>query len=494
MFEKLRKIFSETTKNLGQKSISKKDIDSILDELQISLMENDVAHEIVDEMTAKIKEEIQNLKLERSENSDQVITTKLYTFLNELFLSTNTKTDIIQSILEKKKSKAGPYSIVFLGINGTGKTTTVAKFCKLLRDKGISVVLAAADTHRAGAIEQIIQHGNNLNVKVISQRYGADPSAVARDALEHAKKNYIEAVLIDTAGRMQTSKNLMEEVSKIIRVIKPDMKIFVGDSLAGNDTVNQAREFFEYTKYDGSILTKSDADSKGGAAISIAYLTHKPILYLGIGQGYGDLEEFDHERFLDSIFKNKIYDKAEKIEAPGDVLSVDNVDKDEPAIDVQKITSQLNRSQVDTSKLESSTSEADEILEKVEEEEKLAVPQTIEVAPAKIDDNEKFTEGRNHVIEQKIESKIESVTEITEPKPKGGSFFKKIFRDNKDKKDSDDGKDNRNDKNETKKETSKKEIKNKDKGKSKSESERGSEADNAEVVYLTDDDINDLIK
>jgi fused signal recognition particle receptor len=241
LFERLRKIFSETAKNLSQKSTSKKEIDSILEELQISLMENDVAHEIVDEMTSKIKTEILSVKLERNENTDEVITTKLYSFLHELFSSTTNKTDIIQSILEKKRSKAGPYSIIFLGINGTGKTTTIAKFCKLLRDNGISVVLAAADTHRAGAIEQISHHGNNLNVKVISQRYGADPSAVARDALEHAKKNYIDAVLIDTAGRMQTSKNLMEEVSKIIRVIKPDMKIFVGDSLAGNDTFNQAR-------------------------------------------------------------------------------------------------------------------------------------------------------------------------------------------------------------------------------------------------------------
>ena len=273
-------------------------------------MENDVAHEIVDEMTSKIKTEILSVKLERNENIDEVITTKLYSFLHELFSLTTNKTDIIQSILEKKRSKAGPYSIIFLGINGTGKTTTIAKFCKLLRDNGISVVLAAADTHRAGAIEQISHHGNNLNVKVISQRYGADPSAVARDALEHAKKNYIDAVLIDTAGRMQTSKNLMEEVSKIIRVIKPDMKIFVGDSLAGNDTVNQAREFFQYTNFDGSILTKSDADAKGGAAISIAYLTHKPILYLGVGQGYGDLAEFNHNKFLDSIFKDRVYDKT----------------------------------------------------------------------------------------------------------------------------------------------------------------------------------------
>lgn len=214
MFEKLKKIFSETAKSLGQKSISKKDIDNIFDELQISLMENDVAHEIVDELSSKIKNEVQNLKLERSEDSEQVITTKLYSFLSDLFLSTNNKTDIIQSILEKKRSKAGPYSIIFLGINGTGKTTTVAKFCKLLRDNGVTVVLAAADTHRAGAIEQITHHGNNLNVKVISQRYGADPSAVARDALEHARKNYIDAVLIDTAGRMQTSKTLWRKLAR----------------------------------------------------------------------------------------------------------------------------------------------------------------------------------------------------------------------------------------------------------------------------------------
>ena len=492
MFEKLRKIFSETTKNLGQKSISKKDIDSILDELQISLMENDVAHEIVDELTTKIKEEMQNLKLERNEYSDHVITTKLYSFLHELFLSTNTRTDIIQSIMDKKKSKGGPYSIVFLGINGTGKTTTVAKFCKLLRDKGISVVMAAADTHRAGAIEQITQHGNNLNVKVVSQRYGADPSAVARDALEHAKKNYIEAVLIDTAGRMQTSKNLMEEVSKIIRVIKPDMKIFVGDSLAGNDTVNQAREFFEYTKYDGSILTKSDADSKGGAAISIVYLTHKPILYLGMGQGYGDLEEFDHERFLDSIFKDKVYDKTEKIQIQGHELSDDNITKDIPTIDIPSTTPQSDTSQLGTSKLESVPADVDKLLEKEEEAKKLTMTQTIN-EPTQTDDP-KFNDSQNDVSAQKMASNMGSASEITEPKPKGGSFFEKIFKDNKDKKDSDDGKDNKNDKIETKEETNKKDNKNKYKNKTKPDSERESKDDNDEVVYLNDDDINDLIK
>ena len=139
---------------------------------------------------------------------------------------------------------------------------------------------------------------------MIAQRYGADPSAVARDAVEYAKKHHIDAVLIDTAGRMQTSKNLMDEISKVVRVVKPDVKVFVGDSLAGNDTINQAREFFQYTNFDAAILTKADADSKGGAAISIVHITSKPILYFGIGQGYGDILPFHYDKFLGSIFSN----------------------------------------------------------------------------------------------------------------------------------------------------------------------------------------------
>jgi fused signal recognition particle receptor len=449
LFEKLKKVFSETAKNLGRKAISKKEIDSILEELQMNLMENDVAYEVVDEMTSKIKTEILNLKLERKENSDQVITTKLYSYLRELFLSTNTEIDIIQSILEKKRSKTGPYSIIFLGINGTGKTTTIAKFCKLLRDHGISVVLAAADTHRAGAIEQITHHGNKLNVKVISQRYGADPSAVARDALEHAKKNYIDAVLIDTAGRMQTSKNLMEEVSKIIRVIKPDMKIFVGDSLAGNDTVNQAREFFHYTNYDGSILTKSDADSKGGAAISITYLTHKPILYLGVGQGYEDLAEFDHDKFLDSIFKDKIY---EKTISHSDVDNVASLPDNDTATTLDADTNIVSNGNENTS------NEYDKLLT-TDEQTSAFLVEPEQLIPSKM----------NHEQERIHE-------ENSEAKSKKGSFFNKFFRDKKE-----DGTDNvENVSNEEirPKKRNKKETKNKSEN----------------VVYLTDDDLDDLVK
>jgi len=480
LFEKLKKIFSETAKSLGQKSISKKEIDSIFDKLEISLMENDVAQEIVDKLTSKTKNEIQNLKLERSEDSEQVITTKLYSFLSDLFLSTNNKTDIIQSILEKKRSKAGPYSIIFLGINGTGKTTTVAKFCKLLRDHGVSVVLAAADTHRAGAIEQITHHGDNLNVKVITQRYGADPSAVARDALEHARKNYIDAVLIDTAGRMQTSKNLMEEVSKIIRVIKPDMKIFVGDSLAGNDTVNQAREFFEYTNYDGSILTKSDADSKGGAAISIAYLTHKPILYLGVGQGYDDLAEFDYDAFLDSIFKDRSYEKS------GDNLKElkDDIFEQETYNDVPKTESQTDESTLET--LIPDT-------KKSVESDKLLASSTIAATTNPIEIDKEF--GRSEITnvgkedpnisnkKDKIDDRL--VKQKNEIKAKKGSFLR-FFKEKDDKQQEDQDNINKVKQNEDK------DIKRKkDKDTSKKVAESKSED---EVVYLTDDDIDDLIK
>lgn len=309
MFEKLKKAFSDATKNIHQKELSEKEINPVLDNLLISLLESDIAHEVAEELMSNIRNEITGTKIERKSDSADLVRSKLFTYLEDLFSSEN-KIDLVSQILEKKKSKTGPYVILFLGINGAGKTTTIAKFTHLLKEKQISVVLAAGDTHRAGAIEQLSQHATNLGVKIIIQRYGADPSAVGRDAIEHAKKNYIDAVLIDTAGRMQTSKNLMEEIRKIVAVVKPDAKIFVGDSLSGNDTIYQAQEFFQYTNFDGTILTKSDADSKGGSAISISYLTHKPILFLGTGQGYQDLTLFDPALFIESLLGNVASDSS----------------------------------------------------------------------------------------------------------------------------------------------------------------------------------------
>jgi len=304
MFDRLRKAFSNATKSIGQRELSEKDIDVSLFDLQLGLLESDVAQEVIDDLSSKLKKELLGLKLEKDQIKEDLIRSKFQTVIAEMFTKTG-KVDLVNKIKLKREIKGGPFIVVFLGINGTGKTTTVAKIANMLRNNGISVVLAAADTHRAGAIEQLTEHAEKIGLKVIAQRYGADPSAVGRDAVDYARKHYVDTVLIDTAGRMQTAKNLMDEIGKIVKVVKPDMKLFVGDSLAGNDTVNQAREFFEYTKFDGAILTKTDADAKGGSAISIVYATSKPIVYLGVGQDYDDIIPFDMSKFLQSLFGNE---------------------------------------------------------------------------------------------------------------------------------------------------------------------------------------------
>jgi fused signal recognition particle receptor len=244
------------------------------------------------------------LSLEKDKTPKELIQLHVKKSIYEILTKSGTL-DLVNEINSKKENKGGPFVVVFLGINGTGKTTTVAKVANLLHKNGLSVVLAASDTHRAGAIEQLGEHARRLSLKMIHQRYGADPSAVARDAVEYGKKHRVDAILIDTAGRMQTAKNLMDEISKIVQVVKPDLRIFIGDSLAGNDAINQSKEFFAYTKFDGAILTKTDADAKGGAIISISYLTSKPIIYLGVGQNYDDIIPFDVDTFVELLFSSQ---------------------------------------------------------------------------------------------------------------------------------------------------------------------------------------------
>jgi fused signal recognition particle receptor len=305
MFDKLKKAFSRAAKGIAQKELTEKVLDDILLDLQIALLESDVAQEVVDDLSVKLKKELLGLKVEKEQEATDIVQSKLQAALAEIFSQTN-RFDLIERIKMKKDARGGPFVVVFLGINGTGKTTTVAKIANLLRKAGFSVVVAAGDTHRAGAIEQLEQHANRLSLKTVKQRYGADPSSVGRDAYDHAKKNHIDIVLLDTAGRMQTSKNLMDEMGKIVRVVKPDVKLFIGDALAGNDTINQAREFFQYTNFDGAILTKVDADAKGGSAISIAHITSRPIVYIGVGQSYDDIIPFDSNKFISSLFESGV--------------------------------------------------------------------------------------------------------------------------------------------------------------------------------------------
>ena len=313
MFDSLRKAFSNAAKSLGEKELNEKDIEDILFELEISLLESDVAGEVIDSIKSDLKEKLIGSKTDKNE-IEKFVKDNLISSISSLFDGVG-EIDIFEKIDEKKKQNQ-PFLIVFVGINGTGKTTSLAKIASLLQEKKYSVVIAAADTFRAGAIEQLREHANRLNLKLVAQNYESDPAAVARDAVLYAKSHKTDCVLIDTAGRMQTSKNLMEQIAKITKVVNPDMTIFVGDSLAGNDTVNQSREFYKHVKFDGSILTKSDADAKGGAALSIVKVTSTPILYLGTGQEYSDLKSFDKNIFLETVFGSLDNVKIQKTDEP----------------------------------------------------------------------------------------------------------------------------------------------------------------------------------
>jgi len=264
-------------------------------ELELALMENNVAVEVIDKIKNDLKERLVEKPIRRTK-VEETIGQSLKNSISDLFQ--NGKFDLLQEIKNKKEK---PYVIAFFGINGSGKTTSIAKLASLLKDKKVSCVLAASDTFRAASIEQLQLHADKIGVKLIKHDYGSDPAAVAFDAIKHAKAKNIDAVLIDTAGRMHSNINLIDEMKKIIRVAKPDLKIFVGESITGNDCVEQAKTFNEAVGIDGIILAKADIDEKGGAAVSVSYVTKKPILFLGIGQEYSDLEVFDKEKILKNI-------------------------------------------------------------------------------------------------------------------------------------------------------------------------------------------------
>jgi fused signal recognition particle receptor len=301
LFDKLRQAFSAVTSAVSEKQLSDKDLDDIVFNFQLALIESDVAQSVAEALTSAVQKSLTGTKVERSADPSEVVRERLATVLETAFAGAGS-VDLMANIREKKRT-GEPYVILFLGINGTGKTTTVAKFASMLKKNGMSVVCAAGDTHRPGAIEQLTEHAGRLALKVVSQHYGADPAAVGRDGVLYAKAHRADCLLIDTAGRMQTNQNLMEEMAKIVRVVKPDFRIFVADALTGNDAISQAELFNQHVGFDGAILTKADADVRGGAALSIVYSTGKPVLYLGVGQEYDDLVAFDTKKFLDSLLK-----------------------------------------------------------------------------------------------------------------------------------------------------------------------------------------------
>lgn len=296
MFGFIKKKLSDITDVVQGEVVLDEDIlDKLVSDFEITLLESDVALEVCDRLKENLKEKLQGQKVRRAELKN-IMTDSLKAGILEIFPPK--EKNLVDIIREKPQ---GPYIIVFVGINGTGKTTTIAKVAHLLKKNDMSSVFAASDTFRAGAIEQLGEHAKRLDVRMIKHDRGADPAAVAFDAIEHARAHGKDAVLIDTAGRMETNVNLLDELKKVVRVTKPDMVLFVGDALTGNAALDQAEVFANTVPIDGTILTKADADAKGGSAISIAYATKKPILFLGTGQEYEDLVEFDPEWFVNEI-------------------------------------------------------------------------------------------------------------------------------------------------------------------------------------------------
>lgn len=283
---------------LMQVEIKEKDVERALEDLEIDLLEADVALEVVDELRESIKRKLVGRKVRIGTDKGKIIEEAVKEAVLEV-LTPPRKIDLLEMIRSKKEK---PFVIAFVGFNGSGKTTTIAKLAHWLKKNGLSAVIAASDTFRAGAIEQVEEHAKRVGVRVIKHSYGADPAAVAYDAIQHAKARGIDVVLIDTAGRNELNRNLMDEMKKIVRVTKPDLVVFVGDSLAGNSIIEQARQFNEAVRIDGVILTKLDADSRGGAALSISHAIGAPILFVGVGQGYDDLKPFDEKWFVDLIF------------------------------------------------------------------------------------------------------------------------------------------------------------------------------------------------
>jgi len=291
-FSKLKKVFVKT-------EINEKDFNKFFNDLEEILIENNVALEVIDSLRKKLKKELLNKEIPKNKIEESIREALKKSISDLLIEPFNLEEKISENI--KKEQEKKPYVIVFFGINGSGKTTSIAKLAYLLKKK-YSIILAAADTFRAASIEQLEKHSEKLEIPVIKSKYGADPASVIFDAIAHAKAKGIDIVLADTAGRMHTKQDLLREMEKIVRVSKPDLKVFVAESTTGNDAVEQAKAFNDAVGIDALILTKADVDERGGAMISSSYITGKPILFLGTGQGYKDLEVFDKKKILDKLF------------------------------------------------------------------------------------------------------------------------------------------------------------------------------------------------
>lgn len=289
----IKKVFEKVTKKVLEKKISEKDLSGVLDNLGMSLLEADVAFEVSEKIKDDLKKNLAGKQVKRGKVKEIVVKTFKDSLLEIV--------DVPRLELKEVVKRSKPSLFVFLGFNGSGKTTSIAKVAYYLKKNGYSTVLAAADSWRSAAIEQLEEHAKKLKVPIIKHRYGADPAAIVFDSVKFCEARGLDVILADTAGRSHTNRNLIDELKKICRVNKPNLKILVLDSLTGNDAIPQARMFNEAVSVDAVVFTKVDVNQKGGAILSVSYLLKKPILFLGVGQNYSDLKEFDKKWFIDQL-------------------------------------------------------------------------------------------------------------------------------------------------------------------------------------------------
>ncbi len=298
MFDRLRNQFASFYDRVTKTELKGKDLDRVLEDFQLELIQSDVAVMVADYVCSVLREKLVDVQFARFSDPRG----RVKEILGDVLLSVMVKAGKLDlfDFVDKKREAGAPAIIVFVGINGTGKTTSIAKMAHILQEKGRTVLLAASDTYRSGSIEQLEEHARRIGVKMIKHQYGADPAAVAFDAVNYARAHGVNVVLIDTAGRMGTNVNLLEEMRKIVRVTRPDLTILVVDALTANDALEQGKTFSGAVRIDGIILAKLDADVKGGSAVSLSYVMGKPVVMVGTGQGYDDLEPFS----ADAIVKN----------------------------------------------------------------------------------------------------------------------------------------------------------------------------------------------
>ena len=323
-------IFSSLKSLVGSKILSKEMIEPVMEKLQEHLVAKNVAAEIAQKVCSNVATNLEGKQL----GSFQFVATTVKQALQESMvqiLTPKKRVDILRDVYESQRQKK-PYVIVFCGVNGVGKSTNLAKITFWLIENNFRVLIAACDTFRSGAVEQLRTHTRHLNalhppenhngktmVELFEKGYGKDAAAIAHDAIGYAKDNRIDVVLVDTAGRMQDNEPLMKALAKLINFNNPDLVLFVGEALVGNEAVDQVKKFNQALvdnsttlsssvdqarTIDGIILTKFDTiDDKVGAAISMTYTTGQPIVFVGTGQTYSDLKSLNAQSVVQSLLK-----------------------------------------------------------------------------------------------------------------------------------------------------------------------------------------------